>query len=316
MNLELFTLSLLNGISYGLLLFLLSAGLTLIFGMMRILNLAHGSFYMLGAYLGYTSTCVLHLNFWATLLVVPCVVGLLGMAAQRYVICRVSSRGHLAELLLTYGMALLVLAIVQLVWGKAPLEYVIPQGLQGAAFEIFGVHFPRYRAAIMLIAIAALVILFIVLRLTPVGMMMRAATQNAQMLESLGYNVPGLMTVLFGLGCALAALAGMLGGFAYVTEPAMAQSMGMLLFVVVIVGGLGALGGAFLASLFLGVLQTFLVGMDASLADIFGISGVAYDSVLYISISQFAPLLPFVLMAMVLLVRPQGLLGEKFEVRR
>ena len=132
---------------------MLSAGLTLIFGIMRVLNLAHGSFYMLGAYLGYTATCIVDMNFWLTLILVPCAVGMVGMLSEKYLLRRVHARGHLAELLLTYGLALLVLAVVQWIWGKAPVEYRIPAFLQGHLFELWGMSFPRYRALIMGIAL-------------------------------------------------------------------------------------------------------------------------------------------------------------------
>jgi len=315
MSLELFGLSLLNGLSYGLLLFMLSAGLTLIFGIMRVLNLAHGSFYMLGAYLGYTATCIVGMNFWLTLILVPCAVGMVGMLSEKYLLRRVHARGHLAELLLTYGLALLVLAVVQWIWGKAPVEYRIPAFLQGHLFELWGMSFPRYRALIMGIALFMLLFLIILLRGTSTGLLLQAATQNPRMLESLGYNVPALWAWVFGAGCALAALAGVLGGFAYVTEPAMAQSMGMLLFVVIVIGGMGSLAGALLASVLLGVFQTLAVGVNIRLADLLHMDVVATGSLWNITLSQCAPLLPFILMVLVLLLRPQGLLSVRQERR-
>lgn len=315
MNIELLIIALLNGLSYGLILFLLSAGLTLIFGMMRVLNLAHGSFYMLGAYVGYTATCLLDINLWLTLLLAPCLIGVLGALVEKYVIRQVQGRGHLAELLLTFGISLLILAIVQFIWGKSPVEYRIPAVLQGSAFELFGFSFPRYRIAMMFIALLVLASISVVLRIGSVRIQLKALTQNPKILESFGINVPRLMMLIFGTGCALAGLAGVLGGFAYVTEPAMAGSMGMLLFVVIIVGGIGSVRGAFITSLLLGVLQTFAVSLDVSLASLLGSTEITTVSWLHISTAQLAHLLPFALMVVVLWLFPDGLFGEHTQER-
>lgn len=316
MNAALLLPSILNGLSYGLLLFMLSAGLTLIFGMMRMLNMAHGSFYMLGAYFGYSLTCLLGMNFWLVLLLTPCFIGALGYVLERELISKIrySGRGHLAELLLTYGLALVILSMVELLWGKSPLDYVIPSGLQGSLFEVNGIGFPRYRALLMLVALVVMILFVVLWRYTRIGAILSAASQNARMLETLGYNVNHVWACVFGVGCALAGLAGVIGGLAYVTEPAMAQSMGMLLFVVIIMGGLGSVAGAFCASLLVGLVQTLAVGLDVSVAQLLGVQSI--DNPFFNQpLSQWAPLLPFILLLIVLIVRPQGLLGEKADVR-
>jgi branched-chain amino acid transport system permease protein len=285
---ELMALSLLNGISYGLLLFMLSAGLTLIFSMMGVLNFAHASFYMLGAYVAYSVTQ--WLGFWAALLLAPLAVGLLGALFERFALRRVRRFGHVPELLMTFGLSFISVEVVQALWGRSALDYRVPAVLDGPLLSVFGIQFPAYRAFIMLLALAVLGALWLLLR-TRVGLVIRAALSHPQMVEALGHNLPRILTLVFGVGCALAALAGVLGGNAFVTEPAMAQAVGGLVFVVVVVGGLGSLGGAFLASLLIGLLQTFAVALAAT--------------------SRLAPLLPYLLMVLMLIWRPAGLLGER-----
>ncbi|MGL4668615.1 MAG: branched-chain amino acid ABC transporter permease [Saezia sp.] len=315
MSIETLLISLLNGLSYALLLFLLSSGLTLIFGMMRVLNLAHGSFYMLGAYLGYTATCLLRVGFGWALIFVPCALGGLGFLTHHYVIKRVQGQGHLSELLLTYGVALVILALVQLVWGKSAVPYTLPESLQGRAFEWLGVQFPRYRLAVMLVAMLVLAGMAYFLRLRSSGVLLKAATQNPMMLEALGCNVALLMSQVFALGCALAGLAGVLGGVAYVTEPMMGQSMGMLLFVVIVIGGLGSLRGAFLASILIGIFYSMMVGWNVRLADLLHLKDIPLNSFWSMSTAQLAPLIPFILMVLVLWLCPQGLFGSKVRLR-
>ncbi len=285
---ELMALSLLNGISYGLLLFMLSAGLTLIFSMMGVLNFAHASFYMLGAYVAYSVTQ--WLGFWVALLLAPLVVGLLGALFERFALRRVRRFGHVPELLMTFGLSFISVEVVQALWGCSALDYRVPTVLDGPLLSVFGTQFPAYRAFIMLVALGVLGALWLLLR-TRVGLVIRAALSHPQMVEALGHNLPRILTLVFGAGCALAALAGVLGGNAFVTEPAMAQAVGGIVFVVVVVGGLGSLGGAFLASLLIGLLQTFAVALEAT--------------------SRLAPLLPYALMVLMLIWRPGGLLGER-----
>jgi len=285
---ELMALSLLNGLSYGLLLFMLSAGLTLIFSMMGVLNFAHASFYMLGAYVAYSVSN--WLGFWAALLLAPLAVGVLGALFERFALRRVRRFGHVPELLITFGLSFIGVELVQALWGRSALDYRVPTALDGPLLSVFGTPFPAYRAFIMLVALAVLGALWLLLR-TRVGLIIRAALTHPQMVEALGHNLPRILTLVFGAGCALAALAGVLGGNAFVTEPAMAQAVGGIVFVVVVVGGLGSLGGAFLASLLIGLLQTFAVALEAT--------------------SRLAPLLPYLLMVLMLIWRPGGLLGQR-----
>ncbi|PIY24788.1 MAG: branched-chain amino acid ABC transporter permease, partial [Comamonadaceae bacterium CG_4_10_14_3_um_filter_60_75] len=260
---EFFAISLLNGISYGLLLFMLSSGLTLIFSMMGVLNFAHASFYMLGAYFAYTLTG--WLGFWAALLLAPVGVGLFGALFERYVLRRVHQYGHVAELLITFGMSYILLELVQLVWGRSSVDYRVPVALDGPLFTLYGTQFPLYRAFMMGVALAMLVALWLLLTRSRVGLVIQAALTHPHMVEALGHNVPRVFMLVFGGGCALAGLAGVIGGNAFVTEPGMAAAVGGIIFVVVVVGGMGSLAGAFLASLLIGVLQTFAVAVDVSI---------------------------------------------------
>ena len=315
MTLELFTLSLLNGLSYGLLLFMLSSGLTLIFSMMGVLNFAHASFYMLGAYLAYSVSQVV--GFWAALLVAPLLVFVLGAAFERYCLRRVHKFGPVAELLVTFGLSYLLLEMVQLVWGRSAVNYALPAGLQGPLFTVFGTQFPKSRAFIMLVSLVMLASIWLLLERTRIGLVIRAALTHPEAVEALGHNVPRVFMGVFGGGAALAALAGVVGGNTFVTEPAMASSVGVMIFVVVVVGGLGSLAGAFAASLLIGLVQTFAVALDASLLTLLTRLGysVAPDSLTYpllsLSLAQLAPILPFLLMVLMLIFRPRGLLGTR-----
>jgi branched-chain amino acid transport system permease protein len=312
-----FTISLLNGISYGLLLFMLSAGLTLIFSMMGVLNFAHASFYMLGAYLGYSLTG--WLGFWWALVLTPGLVGVLGGLCERYLLRRVHRFGQVAELLITFGMSYLILELVQLLWGKSSLEFRVPQALDGPLLSLFGTQFPMFRAFMMAVALLMLAALWLLLTRTRIGLVIQAALTHPGMVQALGHNVPEVFTGMFAAGCALAGLAGVLGGAAFVTEPAMAASIGGLVFVVVVVGGMGSLAGAFFASMLLGMLQTFAVSADVSLLSLATGLGlpiahpVADHGVWALKLSQLAPVLPYLLMVLTLIIRPNGLLGSRKE---
>jgi branched-chain amino acid transport system permease protein len=315
MNVEFFAISLLNGVSYGLLLFMLSSGLTLIFSMMGVLNFAHTSFYMLGAYLAYTISGLV--GFWPALVIAPAIVFALGAAFERYSLRRVHKFGHVPELLITFGLSYLILEIVQLLWGRSTVPYGLPTQLQGPLFTLYGTQFPKSRSFIMLLALLMLGAVWLLLTRTRVGLVIQAALKHPEMVEALGHNVPRVFMLVFGGGAALAALAGVIGGNTYVTEPAMAASVGSIIFVVVVVGGMGSLAGAFLASLLIGIVQTFAVAMDQSLATGLQAIGVAVTDqtpgyeLLKLTISQVAPILPYLLLVLILIFRPKGLLGTR-----
>lgn len=308
-------ISLLNGLSYGLLLFMLSSGLTLIFSMMGVLNFAHASFYMLGAYFAYQiSTWV---GFWPALFVAPLLVGLLGALTERYGLRRVHKWGHVPELLFTFGLTYIIVELVQIVWGRAAVPYKVPPELDGPLFTLFTTTFPAYRAFMMLVAGLMLLATWLVLTRTRIGLVIQAALTHPETAEALGHNVPRVFMTVFGGGAALAGLAGVIGGNAFVTEPAMGALVGSIIFVVVVVGGMGSLAGAFVASLLIGIMQTFAIGSDSSMVSGLAQLGVNVTSetplfsVLSLKVSQVAPVLPYLLLVLILIFRPKGLLGTR-----
>jgi len=304
----------LNGISFGLLLFMLSAGLTLIFSMLGVLNFAHASFYMLGAYLGVTLAATLGFG-WA-LALAPLVAGLAGAWFERTLLRRVRPGGPLNALLLTFGAAYAIGELVKLAWGLQPLAAPMPAVLDGPLFALGGAVFSRYRAFTMAVAVAMLGALWAVLRVSKTGLIVRAALTHAQAVEALGHDVPRVQTLVFALGTALAALAGVVAAPLAVVEPAMAESVGSIVFVVVVTGGLGSLAGAFVASLAVGCLQTFAVASDVPLgafvASLAARGGVALSPAWgTLTLAQIAPLLPYLLLVAMLAVRPRGLFGQR-----
>jgi branched-chain amino acid transport system permease protein len=311
---EFVLVQLLNSLSYGLLLFMLSSGLTLIFSMMGVLNFAHASFYMLGAYLAFQLSS--HLGFWPALFLAPLLVGVLGGLTERWGLRTVHKYGHVAELLFTFGLFYLLEEVVHLVWGRAPVDYRIPASLDFSAFAIFSTSYPAYRVFMMAVSVGMLLALYLVLTRTRIGMIIQASLSHPDMVEALGHNVPRVFMLVFGGGCALAGLAGVIGGNAFVTEPGMAAAVGSIVFVVVVVGGMGSLTGAFVASLFFGAVQTFSVALDYSLLDLAGMLGVdvgaeGWRRLLSITVAQTAPVLPYLLMVLMLIVRPTGLMGTR-----
>ncbi|URI11211.1 branched-chain amino acid ABC transporter permease [Aquincola tertiaricarbonis] len=341
---ELFTISMLNGLSYGLLLFMLSSGLTLIFSMMGVLNFAHASFYMLGAYVAYSIARLV--GFWPGLVLAPLVVGVLGALFERTCLRKVHKFGHVPELLTTFGLSYVILELVQLIWGRTAVEFRPPPSLQGPAFTLVNSSvdglqvlwgaapdamcratdaavrvvcspFPATRGFMMVVALAMLVSLWLLLTRTRVGLVIQSALTHPEMVEALGHNVPRVFMLVFGAGAALAGLAGVIGGSTFVTEPAMAATVGSVIFVVVVVGGMGSLAGAFVASLLIGVIQTFAVAIDYSVLDLARLVGwqpgaqAASHSLLRLTVSQVAPILPYLFLVLILIFRPKGLLGTR-----
>ena len=250
---EFFVISMLNGLSYGLLLFMLSSGLTLIFSMMGVLNFAHASFYMLGAYVGYSVTQVT--GFWPALVIAPLIVGALGALFERLCLRQVHKFGHVAELLITFGLAYVILELVQLIWGRIALEFRPPALLQGPAFTLINhtfnglsLHwgavpaemciaadaairvvcspFPATRAFMMVVALTMLVSVWLLLTRTRIGLVIHAALTHPDAAESLGHNVPRVFMLVFGAGAELAGLAGVIGGSHQLTDQALAATVG------------------------------------------------------------------------------------------
>ena len=312
---EFFLISLLNGMSYGLLLFMLSSGLTLIFSMMGVLNFAHASFYMLGAYFAYQTS--LWIGFWPALVIAPVLVGMVGALIERFMLRRVHKFGHVPELLLTFGLAYLIEEFVHLIWGRSSVDYKIPTQLDGPLFTLYTTTFPIYKGFMMLVALLMLLAIFLLLTRTRIGLVIQASLTHPDTVEALGHNVPRVFMLVFGGGCALAGLAGVIGGNAFVTEPGMATAVGSIVFVVAVVGGMGSLAGAFIASLLIGIVQTFAVALDYSMVNLFAQIGFAvtpqtpFYSLWKLTIAQAAPILPFVLLVLILIFRPKGLMGTR-----
>jgi branched-chain amino acid transport system permease protein len=312
---ELIIFSLLNGLVYGLLLFMLSSGLTLIFSMMGVLNFAHASIYMLGAYLAYSISAVL--GFWPALIIAPIIAGLFGALIERYGLRNVHKFGHVAELVFTFGVAFLIEEAVQLLWGKQNLDYREPEILMFPLFTLFDSTFMAYRAFMLLISVSIFIVLLIVLTRSRIGLIINAAITHPNMAGMLGHNVPLVFMGVFGVGSALAGLAGVIAGPVLGTFPGMAIVLGPIVFVVIVVGGLGSLTGAFVASLLIGFLQTFAIAIDYSFGDFFTLLGMTLDSQSFISdlytvtIAQLGPILPYLLLVLILIFRPTGLFGTR-----
>ena len=341
---EFFIISMLNGLSYGLLLFMLSSGLSLIFSMMGVLNFAHASFYMVGAYVGYTVSRLV--GFWPALVIAPLVVGALGAVFERLCLRRVHKFGHVPELLITFGLSYVILELVQLIWGRIAVEFRPPELLQGPVFTLINHSakglsmvwgaapaemcsaadaavrlvcspFPATRGFMMLVALVMLVSVWLLLTRTRIGLVIQAALTHPEAVESLGHNVPAVFMMVFGAGAALAGLAGVIGGSTFLTEPSMAATVGSVIFVVVVVGGMGSLSGAFLASVLIGVIQTFAVAFDYSVGSLAAQMGVQLspgaqgNTLVKLTISQVAPILPYLFLVLILIFRPKGLLGTR-----
>jgi branched-chain amino acid transport system permease protein len=312
---ELVVISALNGILYGLLLFLMASGLTLIFSMMGVLNFAHASFYMLGAFLGFQISQ--WTGFWPALILAPLIAGAGGVLVERFGLRHVHRFGHVAELLFTFGLAFVIEEAVAMIWGRSPLDFRVPPELDFPAFRIFATNYPAFKLFMLAASIAIFAGLLLLLTRTRIGLVVQAALTHPHMVANLGHNVPLIFMSVFGLGAALAAFAGVIAGPALVTQSTMAALLGPILFVVVVVGGLGSLRGAFLGSLLIGLVQTFATSSNASLAELYSGSGFSpqpntiLDDIWRVTVAQIAPILPYLLLVGVLIFKPAGLFGNR-----
>lgn len=315
---DLILVNLIDGLVTGLLLFMLSAGLTLIFSMMGVLNFAHASFYMLGAYFAYQIS--LFFGFWSGLLFAPLIVGVMGAAVERFGLRKVHQYGHVPELIFTFGLALLIEELVQFIWGKNQMPYAIPEVLHFTAFSIAGNSIPAYKIFMIFVSVGIFLALLYVLTRTRVGMIIQAALTYPKTVEALGHNVPLVFMGVFGVGTALAGVAGVIAGPVLGTFPGMAFLLGSIVFVTIVIGGLGSLWGALVASLLIGWLTTFAASYNLAFADILMALGVKKppdldDSMLRdlwtLTMPQIGPILPYILMVLILVIRPQGLFGKR-----
>jgi branched-chain amino acid transport system permease protein len=276
-----------HGLAYGMILFLVASGLTLIFGMMGILNLAHAAFFMLSAYFCY-QVLVMTESFWLALLIAPIATGLIGVLLERFLLRRVHAFGHIGELILTLGVSLVILEGVKVFWGTESLPVSVPAFLEGL-ISISGLDYPIYRLFIIGLSLVVLGILVVILYKTRLGMVVRAAVSDADMVNALGINVPLVFMFVFGVGTWLAGVAGVAIAPILTVFPGLGDQVGLDAFMVVVVGGFGSLGGAFLISIIFGLLSSY---------------GVQF-------VSQLAPVLMFIFMAIVLVIKPMGVFGER-----
>jgi branched-chain amino acid transport system permease protein len=291
----------LNGLQLGLLLFLLAAGLTLVFGIMDLVNLAHGSLYMVGAYFAATFTALTG-SFVAGAVLALAATLVVGMAVEVVAMRRLYGRDHLDHVLGTFGLILFFNELVRLVWGPAGLTVPLPAWLNTAVPILPGVAYPAYRIAIIVVALAVALFLYLVVMRTRLGMLIRAGASNREMVGALGINIKLLYTLVFGIGAALAGLAGLMQAPILTVSIGMGENILILAFVVIIIGGIGSIRGAFIASIFVGLVDT--VGR-AFLPELFKL--VMSPSAASAAAPAVSSMLIYLLMAIVLVVRPEGL---------
>jgi branched-subunit amino acid ABC-type transport system permease component len=275
----------LNGLSFGALLFILAAGLSLVFGMMDVVNLAHGAFYMLGAYVAL-SVVQLTGSFWLALIAAPIALGALGLVLEPLLLRRLRGR-HLDQVLLTIGVSLVIVDQIGLLWGREVRSLAAPPGLEGSVALIGGVY-PVYRLFVIAFGIALAAAIALIYRRTKLGMLIRAGVEDAEMLGALGVNTDRLFAITFAVGAALAGIAGVIAAPVFGMQPGMDVDGLLYSLIVVVVGGLGTLGGAVVGSLLVGPVDTF-------------------GKVLF---QEFALAVIFAIVALVLLFKPTGLLGR------
>ena len=276
-----------NGLVLGGLYVLMAIGLSVIFGLLGIVNFAHGAFFALGAYFGLT----LYGQFgWPAVVLAPVLVGVVGMAVERVLIHHLYDKEPLISLIVTFGLALMMQALTRVIWGGLGLPFNAPEFLSGI-FLWGPVLITRYRFTVFLVTVVLLVALWAFLQFTPYGRILRAGSRDPEMVGLLGIRLPRVLTAVFGLGCAIAAVAGLLAAPLWQVVPTMSEDAIMPAFVIVTIGGLGSFPGAVIAGLLVGEVVTMTI--------------------------QFAPAasgaIMYVFMAIVLLLRPRGLLGERWE---
>jgi len=291
----------LNGLQFGLLLFLLAAGLTLVFGIMDMVNLAHGSLYMVGAYFAATFVALTDSFVIGAILALGATI-LVGMAVEVVAIRRLYGRDHLDHVLGTFGLILFFNEAVRIVWGPAGMSLRLPDWLNSSVRILPGLDYPTYRIAIIVTALAVALFLYVVVMRTRVGMLIRAGATNREMTGALGVNINLLYTLVFGLGAALAALAGLMQAPIQTVQIGMGENILILAFVVIIIGGIGSIRGAFIAAILVGLIDT--IGR-AFLPDLLRLVLSSRSA------STVAPalssMLIYLVMAIVLVVRPAGL---------
>jgi branched-chain amino acid transport system permease protein len=276
-------LGLINGAFYAL----LSLGLAVIFGMLNIINFAHGALYMVGAFCAYFLLNLLGLNYWFALIISPLIVGALGMIIERTMLQRLAGLDHLYGLLLTFGLALIIQGVFQNYFGSSGLPYAIPRELSGGTNLGF-MFLPNYRGWVIIFSLIVCLATWFMIEKTRLGAYLRAATENPALVRAFGINVPRMVTLTYGFGVALAALAGVLAAPINQVRPLMGADFIIVVFAVVVIGGMGSILGSIITGFLLGVIE--------------GLTKVFYP--------EASNTVIFVIMAIVLLVRPAGLFGR------
>ncbi len=278
------TLGLVNGSFYAL----LSLGLAVIFGLLGVVNFAHGAFYMLGAFAAYIGLQMFGVNYWCALLLAPLAVGLLGVIIERLFLRHLYRLDPLYGLLLTFGIALIAEGIMRGIYGASGNSYPVPDSLRGG-FNLGFMVLPIYRAWVVLASLTVCGLTWLLIERTRLGAMLRAATENARLVQAFGINVPLMVMITYGAGVALAALAGVLAAPVTQVQPMMGSSLVIVVFAVVVIGGMGSIFGAIVSGLVLGLIE--------------GLTKVIYP--------EASNIVVFVIMAVVLIWRPAGLFGKE-----
>jgi branched-chain amino acid transport system permease protein len=291
----------LNGVQLGMLLFLLAAGLTLIFGIMDLVNLAHGSFYMLGAYFAATAAIFTDSFLLAAVFALAATL-VVGMAVEVIAMRRLYGRDHLDHVLGTFGLILFFNELVRLVWGPEGMSLPLPPQMLTAVQVLPGVYYPLYRLVIIVATLAVALLLYIIVMRTKIGMLIRAGASNREMVGALGINIKLLYTFVFGLGCALAGFAGLMQAPILTVQIGMGENILILAFVVIIIGGIGSIRGAFIAAIFVGLVDTIGRAFVPDLLRLFMSTNTASTAG-----PALSSMLIYLLMAIVLVVRPAGL---------
>lgn len=287
MSTELFFVQLINGLQYGLLLFLIASGLTLVFGVMGILNLAHGSMYMVGAYLVWYFVAITG-SFTAAAILSAVVALGLGILIERVLIQRLYNRNHLDQVLLTIGMIFVFNSLQSILWGNDPYGVAVPEALSGSVPFTDNSSYPVYRIFAALICIAIAAALYFVVSKTRLGMLIRAGESNREMVEALGVNIKSLYTIVFAIGVMLAAISGIIAAPMRSIVPGMGESVLITCFVVVVIGGMGSIKGAFVGALLVGIISTFAAVLMPTMSN----------------------MIIYIFMILVLLVKPHGLFAK------
>ncbi len=291
----------LNGLQLGVMLFLMSAGLTLVFGIMRVINLAHGSFYMIGAYVGATVTAWSG-SFLLGLAAALAAAALAGMGVELTVLRRLYGRDHLDQVLATFGLIFFFNELTRMIWGRQPLFMDVPSWLAGSVEILPGIGYPAYRLAIIGVGLLVALFLYLLFSRTRLGMQIRAGATNREMIAALGINIRLLYTLIFGLGTLLAGLAGVMAGPILAVEAGMGESILILTFVVIVIGGIGSVRGALVGAILVGLVDTL---GRAFLPDLFRLflAGSAADRLG----ASLASMSVYIFMAIILACKPAGL---------